>query len=373
MKKLTIEYVKDKTLDISNGAYKCISETYEGTHTKLEFVCQSGHIFSTQWAHFQDGGRCPICGKIQAAKKLSLSIEEVEAYIKECGYTYLEGTYVNCKSKLKVKCPEGHIYKTTYSNFKSGRRCFICSNNLNTKARTNTIEKVKRLTSEITNGEYVCLSETYSRNRSKLEFVCPNNHKFKKSWANFFNKGQRCPICSKQSPSKLLLNIKDVKDYINSIGYACLSKNYVKASEYLKLKCPEGHIFYMRWNNFQMGYRCKKCSILRRTKYHTKIELKKYYSYKECVDGITNKNFKKYYYIINPQRLCRDYIHYHLDHIYSIIDGFENSVNPEIVASPINLQMLPAKVNMSKHGDSEISLERLLSLYNQFKKEWNVT
>jgi hypothetical protein len=52
------------------------------------------------------------------------------------------------------------------------------------------------------------------------------------------------------------------------------------------------------------------------------------------------RSYKKYKDIINPYNLERDRDKYHVDHIYSISDGFLNSVPPYIISSPVNLQML---------------------------------
>ena len=88
--------------------------------------------------------------------------------------------------------------------------------------------------------------------------------------------------------------------------------------------------------------------------------------HRECVNSITNKNFRKYYYDINPNKLKRSFKSYHLDHIYSVVDGFNNKIPSNIIANPNNLQMLWCKDNMSKHGDSHITKDELYRGYNKF-------
>lgn len=51
---------------------------------------------------------------------------------------------------------------------------------------------------------------------------------------------------------------------------------------------------------------------------------------------------------------------FHVDHIYSIMDGFKNKVSPLIVSHPANLRILEAKKNSSKGAKSEITLAELL-------------
>lgn len=55
---------------------------------------------------------------------------------------------------------------------------------------------------------------------------------------------------------------------------------------------------------------------------------------------------------------------FHVDHIYSIRDGFVNKISPLILSHPVNLRILDAKENSSKGGKSEMTLEELLERIN---------
>jgi len=82
----------------------------------------------------------------------------------------------------------------------------------------------------------------------------------------------------------------------------------------------------------------------------TKRELKEYEDYKAKVRFLTNINFYKYYYQINPKNLKRGKYDYHLDHIYPVVEGYKNKISPEIIAAPENLQMLHWRKNLEKGG-----------------------
>lgn len=60
---------------------------------------------------------------------------------------------------------------------------------------------------------------------------------------------------------------------------------------------------------------------------------------------------------------------YHLDHIFSIYDGFLNKIQPEIIGSIINLRFIPAKQNLQKHKRSEIDKEFLLKLFEDHNND----
>jgi hypothetical protein len=51
---------------------------------------------------------------------------------------------------------------------------------------------------------------------------------------------------------------------------------------------------------------------------------------------------------------------YHVDHIYSVLDGFNNEIAPSIISHPANLRILEAKKNSSKGRKSEMTLVELL-------------
>jgi hypothetical protein len=53
---------------------------------------------------------------------------------------------------------------------------------------------------------------------------------------------------------------------------------------------------------------------------------------------------------------------YHLDHMFSIFEGFKQGVDPCIVGHIRNLKMIPAKENLSKFHKCSITLNDLKSL-----------
>jgi hypothetical protein len=93
-------------------------------------------------------------------------------------------------------------------------------------------------------------------------------------------------------------------------------------------------------------------------------ELEYYY---KTVKNYTSKSFRKYKHI-----LCKTFPrsnNYHLDHIYSICEGYKNKIDPKIIGSITNLQILPHTVNKQKNAQSWITIERLLELYNNLSDE----
>ncbi len=159
-------------------------------------------------------------------------------------------------------------------------------------------------------------------------------------------------------------SIDYIKKCIESEDYKLISTKYENIYGLLDIECPEGHKFKMRYNNFQSGQRCPMCYRENNFginhpnwKNYTEEEIQEFKNYRTNVNQLSNQNFRKYNKQINPNRLKRGFEDYHLDHIYTVSDGFKNNVLPEIISNPNNLQMLWYAENISKNYKSEISLQ----------------
>lgn len=82
--------------------------------------------------------------------------------------------------------------------------------------------------------------------------------------------------------------------------------------------------------------------------------------YKYEVQYHTYRNYRKLKHIINPNNLPLGRKTYQLDHIYSRKAGFENNIDPTIIAHPGNLRVIPANDNRLKSHNCDMTLEELL-------------
>ena len=103
--------------------------------------------------------------------------------------------------------------------------------------------------------------------------------------------------------------------------------------------------------------------------------LSEYKLYKLEVKRLTEKMYRKYKNVINPDKYKRGMISlesvtYQLDHIYSICRGFANNIDPKIISHVVNLQMLPSIENSIKNCKCGMSKERLFKLYEEKKGIW---
>lgn len=100
-----------------------------------------------------------------------------------------------------------------------------------------------------------------------------------------------------------------------------------------------------------------------------------YQRYKDTVAKLTEKTYFKYIEEINPKRLNRGVSNnsHHLDHKFSIFQGFLENIPEEVIASKINLELINARDNRSKGKNCSWTKEDLLNQFSKldfyFKKE----
>jgi hypothetical protein len=243
-----------------------------------------------------------------------LTYDFVKKSFEEEGYKLLSEEYVNSSSKLEYECPIGHRCYITWNKWNGGRRCPYCSEN--SRVHNRDIEYIRK---EFAKEGYTLLSTEYVSWNTKLEYICPNGHKYATSWDAWSSKGNRCAVCSKNAKptieeikeafkvegyillddvyknsitrmryicpkghygyitweywknnstercpicsGKCVHNIEYIRSEFNKEGYKLLTKKYKNGKQKLHYICPKGHKHCITWNNWQQGQRCYRCSF----------------------------------------------------------------------------------------------------------------
>ena len=184
--KYTIEEMKKLA---GKHGFKCLSDSYINSRTKLKWKCAKGHIWMSSASSILQGHYCPHCsGK---AKK---TIEDMKAFAKKKGGKCLSSEYINKEAKLKWQCAEGHIWKVSSGNVRQGAWCRICSmkqNGLNRRkhsiAGLNKIVKAK-------GGKCLSGEKEFLNQYSRLTWQCAQGHKWQAASKSII-KGRWCRKC----------------------------------------------------------------------------------------------------------------------------------------------------------------------------------
>ena len=128
---------------------------------------------------------------------------------------------------------------------------------------------------------YTLLSQKYTNNNQKLDYICTDGHKGSVSYNNFSNRQARCSICSQK---KVALQAKHsyeyVRSYFESFGFTLVSKDYNNNRQKLDYMCPKGHTNSIPFCRFKNGNRCPDCCK------------NKHYSYEEVEQKFKERQYK---------------------------------------------------------------------------------
>ncbi len=90
-------------------------------------------------------------------------------------------------------------------------------------------------------------------------------------------------------------------------------------------------------------------------------KLPEYVKYRRMVDIITRKQPIETLEHFNLRGNYTNDDSYHLDHKYSVLEGFKNGIAPEIIGNIRNLEFIPWKENQSKSSKCSITIEELIN------------
>lgn len=223
-KALTHEEVEERLRLDGRGFF--MRERYINTNTKILFGCSEGHDWEARPDCILRGSGCPHCSS--TAKKTP---EEYRAELKQDGRGYeAVEDYVNSKTPIMLRCPEGHEWKVKPRHIIRGRGCPHCSR----KAKK-TPEQYGDDLKQSGRG-YVAV-ENYVNRDTPIIHRCSEGHEWSAKPSHIlFGKG--CPGCASYGfdPSKpamlyvILHRLRDGRERVNiGITNRRLEDRYSKA------------------------------------------------------------------------------------------------------------------------------------------------
>lgn len=103
--------------------YELLTTQYKNKNTKLRYICPNGHSGHTTWSSWNQGCRC-----LQCSGNMRKTLEYAKSFFKMEGTVVLSDEYINCKTKLKCRCKEGHEFEASLDNWKNKKhRCPTCA------------------------------------------------------------------------------------------------------------------------------------------------------------------------------------------------------------------------------------------------------
>ncbi|MEA3471515.1 MAG: hypothetical protein U9R24_07340, partial [Thermodesulfobacteriota bacterium] len=97
--------------------------------------------------------------------------------------------------------------------------------------------------------------------KTDIKCSCGAGHVFTTSWAKL-KAGYGCKYCSLDKvKNKLKLSYEYIVEKFDEEQYTVITDEYINAFSKIKYICPNGHEGTVRWNDWQQGVRCSRCSV----------------------------------------------------------------------------------------------------------------
>ena len=137
-----------------------------------------------------------------------------------------------------------------------------------------TLDEVKKIIYEKTNGDIKILSDKYINSTTPLKIMCKCGNIFERDF-NHLNKGRfYCINCSHEKQVEhSRISLDDVKRQISELGCEYISGEYKNCESKLLIRCSCGNTFYKSLHKLKCGQnRCPDCGRLSFVKLNTKYD-----------------------------------------------------------------------------------------------------
>lgn len=156
-------------------------------------------------------------------KTVKLTYEQVKEIIEAKGWQLLSEEYKNARTKLKMKCPNGHVVEKTLDNFNNSG-CKEC--------KKKTQEQIEQ---ELAKEGYKLLSP-YTNVHERILVQCPNGHKPYEVLLCNFRQDRRCPLCNESHGERKVrqyLELHDIEFIPQHRFKDCKDKDYLPFDFYI--------------------------------------------------------------------------------------------------------------------------------------------
>jgi hypothetical protein len=168
---------------------------------------------------------------------------------------------------------------------------------------------------------------------------------------------------TKKKKNQFIVNFENVSEFVSKFGFTLSKLDGDNKNAFIDIKCCENHKIKIKYINFKIRPRCRFCYYESMRIPYEQIE--KFEKYSKIVRSLTRFQFNNNKHLINDSDLkINDPSGYHVDHIYSIIEGFLNEIDPKVISSYVNLQIMLQNDNLSKSRKCDISIDELYRRYN---------
>ena len=269
MRRLSIDDIKQRIIQVHGNKYDLSRLEYVNRRTKVDIICKEHGLWKSTTEQLFRGQGCPKCGLISQGKNRRLSKED---FIKKCIevheglYDYSRVDYQGMGKKVIILCKEHGDFRQTPSSHLNGSGCPKCGLNSQKEKRRLSKEEFISRSIKVHEDRYDYSNVEYTNNLTEVEIVCSEHGVFYQR-PDFHMRGSGCPKCSiieqhekqKKTTKEFIIDTR----LIHGDLYDYSEVNYTSGKNKVVIICSIHGKFLQTPNNHLRGTGCPNCNSSR--------------------------------------------------------------------------------------------------------------
>lgn len=260
----------DSIREVHADKYDYSGVDYINSQTKVKIICPiHGAFMMKPNSHFNGQG-CPSCGRIAARENITLEycefLERAEK-IHSNRFEYVEKSYNNYTSKMKMYCSEhGFFEQTPHSHISMKAGCPKCGYLKSALSNQKSWETVLNMFYTVHGERYSYDSKTFKNVTQKMRILCKKHSWFEQN-PNQHYSGSGCNQCAvEEVHKKQKLGFDEFKRrsiVTHGNRYQYKNENYIDIFTQIHIKCSKHGDFLQTPRDHYRGAGCPKCNSSR--------------------------------------------------------------------------------------------------------------
>ena len=285
-----------------DNTYDYSEVDYVNSQTKVKIICpKHGPFYMKPNSHFNGQG-CPKCGRISARENIILDysvFHERAEKIHRNRYEYIEETYKNYTSKMRIFCSEHGLFEQTpHSHISMKTGCPLCGNLSSGLSNQKGWEVVQDMFISVHGDRYKYDPRSYRDVSYKMRIECSKHSWFEQKPHQHYS-GHGCKKCSaEENGENKKISFSDFIDKsmeVHGKKYSYDQAEFIDIFTPIHITCSKHGEFFQAPRNHYRGSGCPKCNSSKGEEKIRNIlnDLSVEFSEQKTFDGLLHKNYLK--------------------------------------------------------------------------------
>jgi hypothetical protein len=247
----------DKAMRKWGDEYDYSKVNYIKSQEKVIIICKKHGEFEQRPNDHLSNYMCPKCSIEKRSNTHTMTTKEFierAKYIHGDRYDYTKVDYVNCHTKVIIKCKKhGEFQQIAYQHLSSkGGGCHDCNGGV----KKNTLQFIKQA-EEVHKDRYDYTKVEYVNCHTDIIIKCKEHGEFEQT-PSIHLRGCGCPICGGGLKKNTLQFIEQAKEVHKDI-YDYSKVDYINGKSNVTIVCNTHGPFQQIANSHLNGQGCRKC------------------------------------------------------------------------------------------------------------------